>query len=208
MYSSDSGRGRKRLPEPIYLQSSGADLFRTAQHRSQSGNIRQGEIATGFGNASKISMSIVRVGEEDLAHERPGSFPSDSEGEWRGVVGRLWLELHVESRLPLRDVGDGSEKLSTEENLLPCSIKYGKEFAPVELYDRLQTENTMASSTLFDRCLPVDLTIRDGPADREALNGERVGRGREGNVCLGWLRVGRGPWTSNSDEGGGRRGIL
>ncbi|KLO12008.1 hypothetical protein SCHPADRAFT_891131 [Schizopora paradoxa] len=66
----------------------------------------------------------------------------------------------------------------------------------------------MASSTLFDRPLPVGLTIRSAAAEREAFKGDRVGRGREGNVCLGWAREGRGPWTSSSEEGAGRRGIL
>ncbi|KLO12007.1 hypothetical protein SCHPADRAFT_442813 [Schizopora paradoxa] len=98
---------------------------RTAQHENYPGNIRQGEIAAGFGNASKISMSMERDGEDVLDHECPVRFSSASEGESRGVVGRLWLGLQELSRLPRRDVADESEKLSTE-NLRPCSVTYGQ----------------------------------------------------------------------------------
>lgn len=45
-------------------------------------HLLQGEIAAGFGNASKTSTLIVpRDAEDDLAHVCPGSFPYDSEDE-------------------------------------------------------------------------------------------------------------------------------
>jgi len=46
-----------------------------------------------------------------------------------------------------------------------------------------------------------------GPRGRMA-SGWKAGQGREGSVCLGTERGGRGPCTRRSEEGGGRRGMV